>query len=162
MSNKSLINASTFHIDGTDNTKRISYQTSGATTSTTTVTTTSTTQTNTPIEIYTRNFNGAYFYFLQNIGSSPWQAILKYDWYDPNTDLTGDEIGKSGASGFKPGNATDLKYTTIGFGLAYRWDANVKITAYFDKVTNETSKYVPEATYDIMDNVFTLRAQVKF
>ena len=88
--------------------------------------------------------------------------ILKYDWYDANTDLKGDEIGKSVASGFKASNATDLKYSTFGFGLAYRWDTAIKLTAYYDLVTNETSKNLSGATNDIMDNVFTLRAQFKF
>jgi hypothetical protein len=35
LSNKSLVNANTFHVDGTDNTKRIAFQSSGATTGTT-------------------------------------------------------------------------------------------------------------------------------
>lgn len=35
LTNKSLVNASTFHVDGTDNTKRIAFQSSGATTATT-------------------------------------------------------------------------------------------------------------------------------
>ena len=132
-------------------------------TTTGSATTTTTSKTSTiPSDIYSRNFNGAYFYFLQNIGSSPWQAIVKYDWFDPNTDLKGDEIGKSVASGFKASNATDLKYTTIGFGLAYRWDTAVKLTAYYDLISNETSKNISGSTNDIKDNVFTLRAQIKF
>jgi hypothetical protein len=36
LSNKSLVNATTFHIDGTDNTKKIAFQSSGAITGTTT------------------------------------------------------------------------------------------------------------------------------
>ena len=138
-----------------------------ATTSTTTVTTTSTTASNTPIDIYVRKFNGAYFYFLQNLGHSPWQAIVKYDWYDPNTDVEGDEIGKkafgnTGSNTKNTTNSTDLKYTTLGLGLAYRWDTNVKITAYYDMVKNETSKNLNNWTNDVMDDVFTLRVQVKF
>jgi hypothetical protein len=138
---------------------------------TTTTTKTSATATNTPLDIYVRKFNGAYFYFIQNIGASPWQAIVKYDWYDPNTDVQGDEIGKNafGNSGStKPNttNPTDLKYTTIGVGLAYRWDANVKITAYYDMVKNETSQNLTGGNaiyqHDLQDNVFTIRAQVKF
>jgi hypothetical protein len=128
-------------------------------------TTTTTAKTTTPAsDIYSRKFNGAYFYFIQNIAQTPFQAILKYDWYDPNTDVKGDEIGTvvKQKIGTKTTNATDLKYTTLGLGLAYRWDANVKITAYYDMVTNETSKNVAEFTTDIKDNVFTLRAQVKF
>jgi hypothetical protein len=114
-------------------------------------------------DTYKRNFNGAYFYFLQNIAQTPFQAIVKYDWYDPNTDIKGDEIGKAvKQSGFKTTNSTDIKFTTLGLGLAYRWDANLKITAYWDKVTNETSANLSGFKKDIPDNVFTLRAQVKF
>lgn len=113
-------------------------------------------------DIYKRNFNGAYFYFLQNILQTPWQAIVKYDWYDPNTDVEGDEIGKKTTSDTKKLSATDLKYTTLGFGLAYRWDANVKITLYYDLVKNETSENLSGYTKDLTDNVITARIQVKF
>lgn len=118
-------------------------------------------------DLYSRNFNGAYFYFLQNILQTPLQLIVKYDWYDPNTDVAGDEIGKkvtadnSGIAA-KATNSTDIKYSTLGLGLAYRYDANVKFTAYYDMVTNETSANVPGYTKDLKDNVFTLRMQVKF
>lgn len=113
--------------------------------------------------LYLRKFNGAYFYFLQNIGSTPLQAILKYDWYDPNTDVKGDEIGQAVASGQRITNTTDLKYTTTGVGLAYRWDANVKITAYYDMVKNEKSANLSSLYQnDLEDNLFTLRIQVKF
>jgi hypothetical protein len=128
-------------------------------------------------DIYKRNFNGAYFYFLQNILQTPFQLIVKYDWYDPNTDIEGDAIGKtvknSSTNTYKATNVTDIKYTTLGLGLAYRWDANVKITAYYDMVTNETTNAstitagvttfnIPGYQKDLHDNVFTLRAQVKF
>ena len=114
------------------------------------------------VPIYKRKFNGAYFYFLQNILQTPFQAIVKYDWYDPNTDLTGDEIGKSVKAGTVKSGSADLKYTTIGLGLAYRWDANLKITFYYDMVKNETSNNLSGFTHDLKDNVVTLRAQMKF
>lgn len=131
-------------------------------TSTTTTTTTKASTSSAASDLYKRKFNGAYFYFLQNIGQTPLQAILKYDWYDPNTDVQGDEIGKAVKAGTKSLNATDLKYTTLGVGLAYRWDANVKLTAYYDMVKNETSKNLAGYSQDLKDNVFTLRVQVKF
>ena len=116
--------------------------------------------------IYSRNFNGAYFYFLQNIMQTPLQLIVKYDWYDPNTDVKGDEIGKAVKSTKSiPAIATgvaDIRYDTWGFGLAYRFDANIKITAYYDMVKNETSQNLPGYTKDLKDNVFTLRLQAKF
>lgn len=117
-------------------------------------------------ETYIRNFNGAYFYFLQNILTTKFQLIAKYDWYDPNTEVAGNQISETvvsstGKTMSKTGKQ-DIKYTTIGLGIAYRWDANVKITAYYDMVKNETSENLTGYKKDLKDNVFTLRVQYKF
>jgi hypothetical protein len=119
-------------------------------------------------DTYLRNFNGAYFYFIQNIMQTRHQIVVKYDWFDPNTDVAGDDIAKavlspSGKSFAKTG-VTDLKFTTLGIGYSYKWDNNVKITLYYDMVTNETSQNLGSKGYwkDIPDNVFTLRFQYKF
>ena len=115
--------------------------------------------------LFKRKFNGAYIYFLQNIGTTPLQAIVKYDWYDPNTDVKGNEIGKPVGGTYKATNASDIKYSTLGLGLAYRWDANVKLTAYWDKVTNETTENLGANSlynHDLEDDVLTIRVQVKF
>lgn len=117
-------------------------------------------------DTYLRNFNGYYFYFLQNIAKTKNQLVFKYDVYDPNTGAAGDDIGKSvtppSGKTFGKTGKSDLMYTTIGIGWVYRWDANVKITAYYDLVKNETSKNLTGYTKDLKDNVFTLRIQYKF
>jgi hypothetical protein len=114
-------------------------------------------------DVYQRKFSGGYFYFIQNIMQTPWQFVAKYDWYDPNTDVKGDDIGKAvTGSDLKTTGAADLAYSTVGLGLVYRWDANVKITAYYDIVKNETSENLKGYENDLEDNVFTLRMQVKF
>ena len=118
-------------------------------------------------DTYIRNFNGMYVYFIQNIGQSKHQLVVKYDSYDPNTDVKGDQIGATvitpkGYGSFAKTGKTDLAYYTLGIGWTYRWDANVKIIAYYDMGTNETSVYVPKMGADLHDNVFTLRVQYKF
>ncbi len=117
-------------------------------------------------DTYLRSFNGAYFYFLQNIGKSKFQFVAKYDWYDPNTDVAGNDIGKTltpyDGKTYKKTNSTDIKYSTVGLGLAYRWDNNIKITAYYDLVNNETSDNLKGFNRNLKDNVFTLRVQYKF
>lgn len=95
------------------------------------------------------------------------QLIVKYDWYDPNTEIKGNDIGKkvtvdSDGKVLKSFSAADLKYETWGFGLAYRYDSNVRLTAYYDAVKNETSENITGYAKDLKDNVFTLRLQVKF
>ncbi len=113
-------------------------------------------------DIYSRNFNGAYFYFVQSILKSPFQAVVKYDWYDPNTDVEGNAIGRSVTGNAKATNETDIRYDTWGFGMLYHFDANIRFMAYYDVVKNETSSNLSGFTGDRKDNVFTLRMQVKF
>jgi phosphate-selective porin len=108
--------------------------------------------------IYHRKFNGAYFYFIQNIGQSKFQAVVKYDWYDPNTEIKGLEIGKTGTN---TKNVGDIRFDTWGFGLTYRINAFAKIIVYYDKVQNEKT-LVPGYQTDIKDNVTTVRMQFKF
>jgi len=117
-------------------------------------------------DAFNRNFNGMYVYFLQNIGATKYQFVLKYDLYDPNTDVSGNKIGKSpianeGTTFAKTGKS-DIKYTNIGLGLVYHYDSNVKLTAYYDIVKNETSNNLKGYSLDLSDNVFTLRMQYKF
>ncbi len=111
---------------------------------------------------YIRNFNGYYAYFIQNILETPFQFVVKYDVYDPNTEVSGNEIGLGGTG------AADIMYSTLGVGLHYRYDSHTKISAYYDMVTNETTDLLPDGSTlkdlssDRNDNVFTLRLQYKF
>ncbi|MBL0342204.1 MAG: hypothetical protein IPP71_15615 [Bacteroidetes bacterium] len=106
-------------------------------------------------DTYQRKFNGAYFYFVQSILKTPFQLLVKYDWYDPNTDVKGDELGKSMIGSAKATSGGDVRYDTYGFGLLYHFDANIRVTAYYDLVKNEISKNLSGFTQDRSDNVFT-------
>ena len=106
---------------------------------------------------YVRKFNGAYFYFLQNLGSLKHQVGIKYDWYDPNTDVKTDEIGKAGNNI----NAANIKFTTLGFGYIYYITENAKLVLWYDRITNEKTQ-LAGYTSDIKDDVFTCRLQFRF
>jgi phosphate-selective porin len=108
------------------------------------------------LPLYIRNFDGAYFYFLQHLGTSKWQLVLKYDWYDPNKKVKGKEI--TAANGFTP---ADIRYDTFGGGIVYYMNAHVKLTAYYDWVKNEATG-IAGYTEDLKDNVFTCRLQFRF
>ncbi|MFM7176917.1 MAG: porin [Bacteroidota bacterium] len=113
-------------------------------------------------DIYNREFSGGYFYLIHALPKLPLEFVAKYDIYDPNTDVSGDEVGKVPGASDKTTNETDLKYTTLGFGLNWYYDQNIRLMAYYDMVTNETSTNLSGWTADKQDNVFTLRMQVKF
>jgi hypothetical protein len=106
--------------------------------------------------LYTRNFNGAYFYFLQNLGSLDHQFVMKYDWYDANTKVSGKDI--SVAKGF---SKADLRYDTFGMGYVYIANESLKFTFYYEIVRNEKSALAGFET-DAPDNVMTCRVQYNF
>jgi hypothetical protein len=106
---------------------------------------------------YVRNFSGGYLYFLQHLGNTHHQLGIKYDWYDPNTDVRGSDIGKTGSNM----NAANIKFSTVGFGYINYITDNVKLVLWYDKVTNEKTQ-VPGFTGDVLDNVFTCRLQFRF
>jgi len=119
------------------------------------------------VDAYSRSFSGYYVYLIQDILQSPFQAVVKYDVYDPNTNVTGNQIGANPSAGIATGSA-DIKYATLGVGVNYRFNSNVKIMAYYDFVKNETSTQLKkpstltDLSADRKDNVFTLRVQYKF
>lgn len=111
--------------------------------------------------LYQRTFSGWYVYLVQNVGTSV-QVLAKYDVYDPNTDVDGsDFVSGSGLT------VADLKYSTLGLGILYHWDENIKFVLYNEFVRNET---VPSnspsslAAYreDVRDNVLTFRIQYRY
>lgn len=104
-----------------------------------------------------RNFSGAYFYFLQHLFNTKNQLVIKYDWYDPNTKVNGNEIGAAG-SNF---TAANIKYSTLNIGYVNYLTENVKLVLFYAMVTNEKTQ-LANYTSDVKDNVLTCRLQFRF
>ncbi|GHT74230.1 hypothetical protein AGMMS50262_06760 [Bacteroidia bacterium] len=107
-------------------------------------------------DTYIRDFKGGYVIFVQDLGQSPFSAVLKYDWYDPNTKVSGDETGQNGTT------KTDLSFNTFGFGALWRINNNLRLQAFYEINKNETTANIDNMKEDVKDNVFTLRLQYKF
>ncbi len=118
-------------------------------------------------DTYIRNFSGGYVMLTQDIGKLPFTAVVKYDWYDPNTKVSGNDVGKNG-TGF-----ADLSQSTIGFGAIWRATNSIRLTAYYEINKYEDTDLQYTYTYnndvkktfsvnDLKRNVFTLRLQYKF
>lgn len=103
---------------------------------------------------YKRNFNGAYFYYIQHLFSLKHQLVIKYDWYDPNTKVKGKEIG----AGF---TAADVQYNTLNIGYLHHVSDQTKLVLFYGIVKNETTS-LPGFTSDVKDNVLTCRLQFRF
>lgn len=106
---------------------------------------------------YERNFNGAYFYFLQHLFNNRNQLVVKYDWYDPNTKVKGTDIGAAGSNL----TAANIKYSTLGVGYINYMSENIKLVLYYARVWNEKT-LLNGYTSDLKDNVFTCRLQFRF
>jgi hypothetical protein len=113
-------------------------------------------------ETVNRSFNGAYFYFVQNILHSKHTIVVKYDWYDANTKISGNQLIAKTTTGTSTNiTATDVKYNTLGIGYIYGVNEHVKLMLYYAMVKNEKTQ-LTGYTGDIKDNVFTARVQYKF
>lgn len=111
---------------------------------------------NRPEPLYIRNFDGAYFYYLQHLGINDLQFIAKYDWYDPNKNVKGNEVDAT--KGF---TAADVRYNTLGLGFLYYINVHVKAFLYYDHITNETTN-ITGYDKDLKDDVLTFRLQYRF
>jgi hypothetical protein len=108
------------------------------------------------LPLYTRKFDGAYFYFLQHLGSQKHQLVLKYDWYNPNTSVSGKAIdAKNGFTG------ADIRYDTFGGGYVQYVNQYLRVVFWYEHPINEKTA-VKGYEKDLKDGVFTLRTHFSF
>lgn len=110
-----------------------------------------------PLPTYIRSYNGALFYFLQNIVNEKHQLLLKYDWYDPNIKVKKLQIGKPGTN-LTP---ADIKFATTGIGYIYNFNKQTRLVLCYSLVSNEITA-LPGFTSQLSDNVFTCRLHFIF
>jgi hypothetical protein len=112
---------------------------------------------------YLRSFNGMYVYFIQRIAKTKHEVAVKYEWYDPNTKVSGADILGSTKNKF---TSADIKYTQLQFGYNYYFDDHVKFMIFYNMITNEITGDGKTALNgfqkDIKDNILTIRVQYRF
>lgn len=133
---------------------------------------------------FQNNFSGYYLYFIKNLGKKN-QFALRYDYYDPNTDIKGKDVRvvkytSTDAITLASRNSgkSDLATSTLSLALHHYFDDNLRISLNYDIVKNEkvgsegllTESYTnPDGTKGTLDygkvinqNLLTLRIQAKF
>lgn len=129
-----------------------------------------------------RNFSGGYIYVVQNIMETNHQIVIKYDWYNPNSDVEGKDINlhyynDTLIAGMTLMSPADVSYSTIGIGWNWKINENLKFTLYYENVRNEITNiphYYDQDVFrlgrrpspgfmrDIKDDVLTVRLQYNF
>ena len=104
---------------------------------------------------YVRNFFGGYAMLVHDIGRTPFALVAKYDWYDPNVDVRGNEVGLGGTT------ETDASQHTWGVGALWHATPKLRLLAYYDFVYFEQTTQLTSLN-DMEANHFTLRLQYKF
>ena len=99
------------------------------------------------------NFSGYYVYFIKNIGQKN-QFVAKYDFYDPNTKLSGDAAGSS------------VNYKTLTLAWQCYVNDNIRISLNYEMPQNEKSASVKNiagvGSTQLKDNTLGIRIQAKF
>lgn len=108
--------------------------------------------------IYDRKFANYYIYLQHRIAKSNFTFIARYDSMDPNTKISGNEIGNS-ANG---STEADIRYSTFGFGVYYNFLKYMSASAYYDIVSNEKSLNLEGYDKNRKDNLLTIRLQCAF
>jgi hypothetical protein len=133
---------------------------------------------------FQNNFSGYYIYLIKNLGKKN-QFALRYDYYDPNTDIKGKDVKVVKYTSQDPttlasrtSGKADLATSTISLALHHYFDDNIRISLNYDIVKNEkvgssgllTESYTnsngTKGTLDyskvVNQNLLTLRIQAKF
>jgi len=120
--------------------------------------------------VYMRRLSGGYVILSQDLGKMPFTAVVKYDWYDPNTDVSGNAIGAADSHT----GAGDIARTTIGLGLLWNINPAFRLTGYYEIISNETTTELKDSKDETgritaygyegqrKENVLTVRLQYKF
>jgi hypothetical protein len=93
-----------------------------------------------------KNFSGYYIYFIKNIGPKN-QFVARYDYYDPNTKLKGDDAG------------SDIFYKTLSLSWQYYLNDFIRISLNYEIPKNEINASNPT---NKKDNTLGVRIQAKF
>ena len=97
-----------------------------------------------------RNFSGYYLYFIKNIGPKN-QLVVKYDYYDPNTKLKGDDAG------------SNVWFKTLTLAWQYYLNDFIRLSLNYEMPKYEVNATRPDNYKDVTyGNTLGVRIQAKF
>ncbi|MFI3267444.1 MAG: porin [Rikenellaceae bacterium] len=113
--------------------------------------------------VYNRKFAGYAIYLVQGIKQSPFSVAARYDFYDPNRQISASEIGAGSGTGY-----SDVAFKTLSSSFIWDISKTFRVMANYEVVWNEKCANLTNAangynySKDLRDNIFTLRLQARF
>ena len=110
--------------------------------------------------VYRRDFLSYYVILVQDIGNRH-SIVLKYDVWNPNTKISGNDIKMPNNIGT---GVRDVALQNFGVGYLFRLNNAIRLMAYYDMGMNETSENMTTDGYDKkrLRDIITFRIQYKF
>jgi hypothetical protein len=107
---------------------------------------------------FVRPFQSIFGLFAHEIQGTNTALAVKYDYFDPNTAVSGNEIGIENSN---TGSA-DIAYTTLSCGIIFTPTNHLRFSLWYNIPNNEKTYLLPAYIEDQKDNLLTLRMQVRF
>jgi hypothetical protein len=133
-----------------------------------------------PAHTFKRRFNGGHITFVHTFSKPKLFVTFRYEWYDPNTKVKGEQIKLVDNNGqFTNLSPADVRYQIFQAGVGYKITKNIKISFHYDRVINEITSIDPVPfnndlinssfiypnsgwKQDVKDDILTLRLQLGF
>jgi hypothetical protein len=103
-------------------------------------------------DTYIRPFRSSYAEIIHDIKGLPLSAVVKYDYFDPNTDINVKGLHIEHSS------IADAAISALGVGMLWEVYTNLQLQAWYE--INKTEK--SDAFASPKGNIFTARCQYKF
>ena len=107
---------------------------------------------------YIRPFRTIFGLLAHEIQGTNTALAVKCDHFNPNTDVSGDEIGAANSYTGIP----DIAYTTLSYGLIFTPTNHLRFSVWYDMPINEKTQYVSGYTENRNNNLLTFMMQVRF
>jgi hypothetical protein len=118
---------------------------------------------------YVKDVMGWYATLVQNFGKS-FQGVVRFEQFDPNTDVSGAQIGNGKGNGGSLLNTSkdDIEWSMLEVGVNYFLSGNVKLSLDYDHKINETSanatgsSTITDYNGQIQNDKYTFQLQYMF
>ena len=107
---------------------------------------------------YIRPFQSIFGLLAHEIQGTNTAIATKFDYFDPNTSVSGNEIGATNSHT----GAADIRYINLSYGLIFTPTRHLRFSLWYDMPINETTQHIPAYNEKRKNNLLTFTMQARF